>query len=166
MTWFALGCLTISITLTYAWWIRVRVIMFRQNLYDIRDELFDRAADCDGLEDPAHHVARQHINNIAHTAEMFSVPLFAYHLSAGVDGGDFQERLHTDNPKLAAAIEKAMNASANAVTHYLLRRTIPGILAVAFFRMTKAGNVVESQVNKWSNRWTMSDSAERTRLAC
>lgn len=160
MIWIVIGAISISLATTYAWWVKVRAIAFRQDIFDIRDDLFDAALAADGVGDDAHIAARRHLNSLANSVNGLSIMLLGYVLSRGVDTHSLRSKLNSSNVALNAAIEGALSRSTQVFAEFLLHKTMPGVLLSAFSRVVRASNVVEGQVTKWSTRWTMSESPE------
>lgn len=115
MNWMMLGVLMVSLATTYAWWCRVRVINLRQDIFDIRDRLFDEAVALGEVDDPAHQDARAHLNRLA-TAKIISIPVLGY-LSLGVSAAPHKKAA---NFKLGRAIDSALDESAKRVFAYLI----------------------------------------------
>lgn len=67
------GCLILSLVITYAWWIHLRVWFFRQDLFAIRDELWDAVRAKGALDDPAHRDLRDAINSLIRIAPFLSL---------------------------------------------------------------------------------------------
>jgi hypothetical protein len=44
------------------------------HIFDIRDELFDTALELNAFDDPAYQQIREHLNHVASTAGLISVP--------------------------------------------------------------------------------------------
>lgn len=159
MTEILIGAAFISAAITYAWWTKVRVILLRQQLYDIRDRLFDQALDANGVEESAHHHARKHLNALARTAPHLSLPLLAFALTLG-KRRDVQVELRTTNVKLQRAIESAMSDSAVAISQYVIRHTIPGVLLSIGFGIARLRDTFAQMITKWVNVWTRTDSPD------
>src|SRR5438105_14932017 len=96
----------LSACITYAWWTVVRVIRLRQDLFEIRDELFDDVAGIGQLCHPAYKHARDQFNGILHLAEMLCIPttLFLFITRDRTP----QPLSAADNPELQGAIDRQM----------------------------------------------------------
>lgn len=121
---FFIGVLLISLSVTYAWWVKVRIIRLREDIYDKRDWLFDTAARLDSFSDPAYKAARIHLNSIAGIAKFLSVQVVAF-LSTQGQLKD-APRIKSDNPELQAAINDVFRWSAERIARYLLKETLSG----------------------------------------
>ena len=62
--------------IAYLWWCHVRVTFLREDLFMIRDRLWDQARQHDMLEDPAYLRAREVLNATIGIAGLFSVRMF------------------------------------------------------------------------------------------
>jgi hypothetical protein len=71
--WLILGCLGLSATVTYAWWSNLRVWFLRQDLFTIRDELWDAMRARGMLDSSAHRECRESINAIIRLAQFLSL---------------------------------------------------------------------------------------------
>src|ERR1051326_8455178 len=118
---FGIGMVGLSWALAYAWWAIVRVVNLRQDVLDIRDALFDAAADADGLADPAYQAARDHLNKLAASADCLSLWVVGFVLSRGV--ANEQDRFLTGNVQLRVAIKNAVEQVSTRVASYLLKET-------------------------------------------
>src|SRR6056297_2477608 len=59
----------------YLAWRQLRVVFLRQDLFAIRDHLWDRAKKSDGFSDPAYREAREALNGVilyAHKLDLFT----------------------------------------------------------------------------------------------
>jgi hypothetical protein len=69
---FLIGCFGISVVITYLCWVRFRVWSLRQDLFEIRDNLWDRMESEGRLDDPAHRELRDAINSLIRIAHFLS----------------------------------------------------------------------------------------------
>lgn len=152
MMWIAIGTVMVSLALSYAWWTRVRVINFRQDVFDIRDELFDRAMELGALDDGAYKAARNHLNSAANTMEMVTVWGVAYYVRH-VGVVTTAKEMATKNAPLQEAICNAMEALAVRLTRYLVGETLAGRLVTL--------RVSQKRVLLWARRWVQSEEADR-----
>ena len=124
-----LGSLIISLALSYAWWTRVRVVNLRQDIFDIRDELLDEAADCSGLQDAAYKQARAWLNGMAAGAHVIaSGPVLVYIHTLQRRTESASKRPKSDIAKLNKAIDSAVSKCGLRIARYILRETLPGIV--------------------------------------
>jgi hypothetical protein len=78
-----LGLLLLSACVGYAMWVRVRVWRFRQDLFEIRDRLWDQMRSRGELSHPAHREARNAINALIRLAPALSLVSFLILLIGG-----------------------------------------------------------------------------------
>ena len=115
--------------LVYAWWAHVRVTFLRQELFQIRDCLWDTARELKAFDDPAYRQAREHLNAAIAVAGTFSMQSLQMAADAYA-GAQVSKPLVSDNPQINEAINKAREAAADTIMTYLLLRTATGILYV------------------------------------
>ena len=152
------GMMIVSCALSYAWWCKVRVVQLRQDLFDLRDALFDAASDIGALDDPAYRAARRHFNAIARTAEHITIPVLAFVLHRGVSRN---EMLKSDNPRLQEEIDRALDSCADRLRAYLLKDTFTGRITLPMMRLVRIGTIVEDEAKRGLVRVLASDVPER-----
>ncbi len=103
---------------SYAAWCLVRVLFIRQELFAVRDSLWDRARDLDGFNDPAYQQARDHLNAGIKVVPSCSVSLLKYTMKHC--RGAAPTRIKSQNPELQAAIDEAYSKSARWFAKYIL----------------------------------------------
>jgi hypothetical protein len=141
-----LGLTGIWAPIAYAWWVKIRVMRLRQDLYDVRDQLFDVAADRKGSEDPAYVAARDHLNSVAAISADLSIPLLIFLISQS-DGEEFVRPISKD-AELQAAIDKMYRWSADRLSSYILKETLSG----CFLRCVVTLFAVSVYLTKLSSR--------------
>ncbi len=119
---FCIGLVIASWGIAYAWWVKVRVYRLRDDLFAIRDNLFDEAASLDAFEDEGYRATRATINACIQAAGTLSIPML---VCAYVDASELPpfQRPRSDNEKLDAAIGPAMDAFHNRVMRYVVYET-------------------------------------------
>jgi hypothetical protein len=123
---FLIGCFGISVVFTYAWWTRVRIWVFRQDLFAIRDELWDQMEKKGKLDDLAYRDLRDAINSLIRLAPFLSlltlIRLLLFHQG-------LKKLLRTDDsvPELRAARSKAVIRAAR----YILFESLSGLVLTA-----------------------------------
>ena len=70
---FLFACFGMSLVVTYAWWVRLRVWAFRQDLFAVRDRLWDEMRERGALHDPAYRDFRDSINSLIRLAPFLSI---------------------------------------------------------------------------------------------
>jgi len=155
----SIGMVLASLSITYAWWVRIRVINLRQDIYDIRDRLFDKALALESLSDPAYREAREHLNKVAAIVNRLSLMVLAFVLGQG-RSEPMGDRFKTSNFELQHAINESLEASSSRLAHYLFRETLTGAFCSLLLIRTRVSDVVEAQLLKWSRRWVYSQSPD------
>ena len=135
-----IGAFIVSAALSYAWWIKVRVIDLRQDIFDIRDELFDQAVERGWLSDPAYRAARTRLNSMAANAHTLSVPVLDF-LARRVESNTHtdikeEENVGTSDEELRGAIHDCKYRVAERLNKYIFRETLCGIAILLAYRVT------------------------------
>src|SRR4051812_41746641 len=68
-----LAILGLSAVFTYVWWMKFRVWRFREDLFLIRDTIWDRAREANELHLEAYREFREGINAVIRLAPMLSI---------------------------------------------------------------------------------------------
>lgn len=139
----AVASFAFSAFVTYALWAWVRVLFIRQELFTVRDGLWDRARELGGFEDPAYRQAREHLNAAIKVVPSFSVRLLNYMTKNGPQGTIV--RLKSDNPELQAAIDKAYNDCGRWFAKYILYWRASGWL----FMLTTSLKAIQDMTIRW-----------------
>lgn len=124
---FLLACLGISLILTYALWCQVRPWILRQQLFAIRDDLWDAMRATGQLDHHDHRELRELINALIGVAGMLTWPTFLFLL---ITRGDF--RLVVAPPSEIPEVNRTRLAVARCVAGYLLRATLTGRVFLAW----------------------------------
>ena len=151
------GILLVSVGLTYAWWTKVRVICLRQDIFDIRDELFDAALDLNGLGDPAYRQARERLNFAAKIADVFSLPLVTAVRSMNAPP---QQEFCSSNRKLQEAINHAIASCSQRIVDYLYFETFCGMCGWMTSKVWKTNKPSPEQTGESVSQWVSSPSPE------
>lgn len=162
MAWLAIGVLLISFVTTHAWWTTVRVVRLRQDVFDIRDNLFDVAAETRTFDDPAYRHARHHLNSVARIADTINLYMLGYLLNANLTQ---RERPTSNNAVLQHAIDASLEVCTERIRRYLMRETFTGLIAIPFVQTIRMTSVIEDQIRKWVRRWLISSAPESVDLA-
>ena len=120
---FIIGCLLLSLSLTYLWWVRLRVVMLREDLFVLRDNLFDQAVARDRLNDPGYVDARRKINSLIRFAHLWSWPVF---FSVILRHRSSSTRVESDDPAFNELLEASLHSASTRFVQYLLRDTLTG----------------------------------------
>lgn len=124
---FFLTCLALSLVLTYALWVRYRVWVFRQDLFKIRDELWDEMLKLGNLDLTEHREFRDGINSLIRIAPLLSIFTMVRLL------GELKP-LHEilSRRGYPPAIHNARRGMVLRTARFLLLETISGWLFLAF----------------------------------
>ena len=162
MIWLTIGVLLISFVTTHAWWSIVRVVRLRQDVFDIRDRLFDVAAKTRTFDDRAYRDARHHLNSVARIADTISLPVLGYLLHANFAQ---RERSLSNNAVLQRAIDVSLEDCTERIRSYLMRETFTGLFVFPLIRTIRMTSVVEELLRRWVRNWLISSAPESLDLA-
>jgi hypothetical protein len=120
------ACLGLSLLITYAWWVRVRVWVLRQDLFAIRDDLWDAMRANDQLTNPAYRDLRDGANSLIRLAPFLSVWTIARTI---LSRDDFRQLLVRD-PHIVE-LDLARLAILRRIVRYLLFESLSGLVILA-----------------------------------
>lgn len=153
--WLIIGTFLVSGGLTYACWVRLRVMFLRQDIYDARDRLFDLAADEGALSDPGYVAFRERLNILARTADAISFPLIVYALATTqYPPAAIPE---SSNHKIRDEIEKITIELGGRIQRYLYWETAAGWVLVVVLGLVQLKEFAEDQSRKGAVAWVRSD---------
>ena len=135
----------ISSVLTYAWWIHFRVWMLRQDLFEIRDDLWDEMSEKGELDDPAHRETREGINSMIRFSPYLSIRTL---ILIATDGAENVQQ-STDLPQ---AVVEARKAVFNRIMRFMLLETVTGLACTFLAMLVMSHSVAISQMQKWISR--------------
>lgn len=124
-----IGIALVSFGLCYAAWIRIRPLRLRQDIYDLRDELFDEALAAGALTDPGYRQLRLQLNSWARSAAMISFPSLVYLLVTLDD--DLPTPIPSERPEVQAILERTYDRLARRLIRYVAFETLPGLIVLA-----------------------------------
>jgi len=150
---FVLGVAGLSLLITYAWWVRFRVISFRQDIYQLRGVLFDKALSLNALDDPAYRKLREHLNSIATVAEWITIPIVARYLNSGVGPKVLPQ---SSSPVVQELLDNTIEECASRLQHYLMFETLTGLISWPIVVGSSIQDTVSEQARKWVRRWVVS----------
>jgi len=75
---FILAMLGLSQLLTYIWWVKLRVWVLKQDVFEVRDRLWDAARAGGFLDDPGYQGARIAMNAVVRLAPQLCLPAWLY----------------------------------------------------------------------------------------
>ncbi len=152
------GTCLLAAILTHAWWRRVRVVNLRQDIFDVRDRLFDSAAELNGFDDLGYRTARDHLNAVASIAQHLTVAMVVYVLSCGVEP---RERPRAATPMLEKAIDEAYRACSMLVFNLLFRKTLTGVVTRLLVYSLNLQASIEKRIAESIEQVVRSDVPER-----
>ena len=118
----------LSVVLTYCWWVRFRVWIFRQDLFAVRDDLWDEMRVGGHLDDPDYRDFRRSVNSLIRFAPMLSIPTFMWTLF------NYEKSRATSlNSRHLEVVTRARTLVFNRVIQYLLLESATGIAILALF---------------------------------
>lgn len=126
-----LGTTIISLAVTYAWWVRIRVTRLRQDLFEIRDALFIQAAKWGEFDDPGYRATREYINGLASQANTITLPTLMYFIAVGKNDDQSASEgeplfPHAASTRMERASQAALAEVSARLVDYLLRETLTG----------------------------------------
>ena len=119
------GVLGLSCIVAYALWLQVRVIRLREDLFEIRDDLFDFAATRGECDDPGYRYARGVINAVIAMADSISLGMFVH-----LNKTQFKPT-HEGNPaclsvEMQDEVNRAIFRCGSRIARYILHETLSG----------------------------------------
>lgn len=151
------GVLLFSFGVAFAWWTKVRVIWFRQDIYDLRDRLFMEGARLGCADDEASRYARDHLNTLARIAPVLSIPIVMH--ASKLELAEVRKLPKSNNPTLAKTIETVMCKADMRIRRYLLNETLTGLSIRALCRLISMRWLVQDLVAS-AKKWRESQSPE------
>lgn len=122
-----LASFLLGTVVAYLWWVRVRVWILRQDLFEVRDGLWDQMRASGELGDPAHREFRDQLNALIRLAPTLSVMTVAHMV---LTHERFESLLACrDRPE---AIEQARQKVVTRLATYILFESLPGLIFVVF----------------------------------
>lgn len=112
----------LAVGVYYAWWIKIRVWLLREDLFVLRDSLWDYAMDHGLLKDERYRRAREGINALIRVAPALSL-FTVFHILK-------EEKREPGVPAREedATIDAAIEEAVNRVAHYLFYQTASGFI--------------------------------------
>jgi hypothetical protein len=122
-----IGVLLISGSVTYGLWTIIRVLQLRQDIYDLRDFLFDEAQKIGALGDPAYRDLRNTLNGLARIADRVSVPATVYlFLQDPPSGSAASARRESSREDVERLVQSVYTRLTNRLARYLFLETAAG----------------------------------------
>ena len=158
---------SLSLVISYLYWIKIRVIRLRQEIFDKRDDLFDKAAELNAFDDAAYQNARHCLNGLISFVPYLSVPMVTYIVS---HDGTERNLPKSSNQELQRSIDEVFSWTANRLYRYIVRETATGwvlwfvfevILNPPFIRAEDTEDFVDKQAVIGVERVIRSESVSR-----
>jgi hypothetical protein len=121
----SLACFGISLVVTYLWWVKIRVWRLRQDLFVIRDELWDAMRIDGSFSDPEYREFREGMNAVIRLAPVLSILTVI-----GIVLNRDEFRPFGSHIARKAPIAKARALAFSRITTYLLFETLTGLVIV------------------------------------
>ncbi len=118
-----IGSLICSFGITYFWWVKFRVWRLREDLFVIRDELWDRARAEGNLDHESHRQFRDVINSLIRITPVLTFFTFFRIILVS----DSSQEIPMINQ--LTEVEEARRKVITRLVRYLLRETLAGFLA-------------------------------------
>lgn len=118
-----IGSLIFSLGITYFWWVKFRIWRLREDLFVIRDELWDRARAGGNLDNESHRQFRDVMNSLIRIAPDLT---FFTLIRIQLVSDSSQEVPLSDQ---LTEVEEARRKVITRLDRYLLRETLVGFMA-------------------------------------
>lgn len=145
----------LSLIITYWWWTKFRVWMFRQDLFEIRDGLWLQMHRLGRLDDPAYQETRDALNSIIRIAPSVSFLVIICVLFSGA------EKSHGDFPQILEPVEDARNKLIDRAMRFAFKETLLGLAILGVSWICRIHWIVLSQFAKWMARFVDSEDVRR-----
>ncbi len=139
------GLFLLTATVTYICWRRVRVIFIQEELFSVRDRLWDMANSLGLFDDPAYLQERNRLNTIIRVVNVLNMPVVLSSL-ASRNNDPKVSPLQSDNAKLQAEIEVARSRAGEIVVKYIVFYRPVGMITLLAFATIGA---IRDSVTKW-----------------
>ena len=121
------------------------VIALRERLFGVRNQLWDAAHRLHRFDDPAYVKARRVINANIRTAGDLSIPLVIFLMTRGLK----MEEIKSDDRRMQAAIDQALQQTQSFVFEYLFCDTIFGRLVSFLIDMMSLKEWLRRKMSGW-----------------
>lgn len=139
--WFGI----LSLAISYAWWVRLRVWLLRQDLFNLRDELWQQMSENGTLEDESYQQTRNALNQLIRLAPYFSFFVLARILLE--DTGEVSRPL-----MILPQVRTARSQLVSRLMGYMLQESLIGLIAVTIAHIYRCKESSEKQIAKWIDR--------------
>ena len=107
----------LALVSSYMAWCKIRVFFVRQELFNVRDTLWDAARELNGFNDPAYLEARSNMNAMIRSAHKFNLQVLLYML------GNFPhepKQITSTSSEMQAAINQARKDATGILARYVV----------------------------------------------
>lgn len=147
-----LGTAGLSLLTFYIGWTKFRIFCIRQDLFQIRDELWDKARDLNCFEDEGYKAARDQLNSMIRIAHKVNLPVMAY--VVGSPAIKENAPITSSCPQMQTAIEDAFIKTSQCITTYVVYyRPFSGLLLMntvyTFYLAVKSAAGLSDAIASW-----------------
>lgn len=159
----AAGAAIIGTAIGYAWWSSIRTTFFREDLFAIRDAMWDSARQLDCLEDPQYQYMRDVLNSCISAASFMSIPQMTHSMLVSASP---RVAVKSSRHEVAEVVEQAEKQLVLRVTRYIiLDRPVSGLF-FGTLAVTVALSVFAPRMFFLNliRKWTETDSPHKLSL--
>ena len=150
---FCVGFIGLSCTISYMWWAKIRVWMLRQDLFLIRDALFDKAREKDFFDHQHYKSTREAINGMIQFAPHMSITTLVELIKL-----DLSPVACEDNESLHDC-HVALNQMSRTIIDYVFCRTASGYIWYRWKSFNHKLDKFNNNINKSIKRFSMNRDA-------
>lgn len=161
ITMLFVGAAMVSAALGYACWVKVRVIRLREDIFAIRNRLFDKMTDLSSHDDPAYRHIRDELNTALQIADLISIPLLAYFWHMYRHDPQPEQR-RSDREQVQRGVDAARVRLRRRLASYLSRETLTGLMSQAIVAAIPA-KAIRKEVQQGVDTCLAWDAPERLR---
>lgn len=149
-----MGSMLIGIALAYAWWSSIRITFFRQDLFEIRDRLWDQARELDALSEPRYVRMREVLNACISAASFLSLPQLVREILTASHSA--RQITPSERNEVEKIVAEAENHLVSRVTRYLiLDRPVSGlffgfVLLIASLTLLAPKTFIQDIIRSWA----------------
>lgn len=153
------GCLMLGATITYALWTRMRIWFFRQDLFTIRNDLWDNMRAKGVLDNVDHRQLRRCINSLIRSAPHLSISTVAFIVLAS------KESRRVISPNAPAEVQHAWDTMSQRIRRYVVFHSLFGLFALAVAEVAMASTLPSRKIMQWIGSFASSREVAEYTLA-
>jgi|AGTN01.1.fsa_nt_gi hypothetical protein len=134
--------LFLSCFVLYGWWSSVRVIFLREDLFKIRDALWDAARELGAFDDPEYRWARRSLNSVIHLGDFVSVKMIDIAMRSATPT---EGRAKSTRPEVSEAVDRALSEASTRIAVFILFQRGSGWL----FILRRSLDQIAESVRGW-----------------